>query len=39
MYSIMIFANSESFTSSFLIWTPFIYFSSVIAKLGLPELY
>ena len=24
-------ANSESFTSSFLIWIPFIYFSSLIA--------
>ena len=30
MYSIMSFANSESFTS-FLIWTPFISFSSLIA--------
>ena len=30
-YSIMLFTNSDSFPSSFLIWVPFISFSSLIA--------
>ena len=38
MYSILSSANSESFTSYFLIWIPVIYFSSLIAIAGLPEL-
>ena len=37
IYGIILSANSDSFTSSFLIWIPFIYFYCLIAVARIPN--